>query len=98
MEREQRVVQEFQKRVLNVACQTTWIMRHNPHHANDDPEVVRRMIRENPWGILVSRNRDELVASHYPILLDEKLMVLRSSLTWVGLTRCFMDSANGRFC
>jgi transcriptional regulator len=72
MEREQRVVQEFQERVLNVACQTTWIMRHNPHHANDDPEVVRRMIRENPWGILVSRNRDELVASHYPILLDEQ--------------------------
>jgi transcriptional regulator len=47
-------------------------MRHNPHHANDDPEVVRRLIRENPWGILVSRNGAELVASHYPILLDEQ--------------------------
>jgi len=34
--------------------------------------VVRRLIRENPWGILVSRNGAELVASHYPILLDEQ--------------------------
>ena len=47
-------------------------MRYNPRHANDDPEVVRRLIRENPWGILVSRNGTELVASHYPILLDEQ--------------------------
>ncbi len=34
--------------------------------------MVRRLIRENPWGILVSRNGAELVASHYPILLDEQ--------------------------
>jgi transcriptional regulator len=47
-------------------------VRHNPHHANDDPDAVRRLIRENPWGILVSRNGAELVASHYPILLDEQ--------------------------
>lgn len=47
-------------------------MRHNPHHVSDDPEVVRRLIRENPWGILVSGNEGELVASHYPILLDEE--------------------------
>jgi len=33
--------------------------------------VVRRLIRENPWGILVSRNGADVVASHYPILLDE---------------------------
>ena len=46
-------------------------MRHNPYHADDDPEVVRRLIRENPWGILVSRNGTDLVASHYPILLDD---------------------------
>lgn len=44
-------------------------MRHNPHHFVDDPEVVRELIRENPWGTLVSPN---LVASHYPILLDEE--------------------------
>jgi transcriptional regulator len=47
-------------------------MRHNPLHAEDDPDVVRRLIRENPWGTLVSNNDGELVASHYPILLDEE--------------------------
>ena len=46
-------------------------MRHNPHHFVDDPDVVRRLIRENPWGILVSCHGDQLVASHYPVLLDE---------------------------
>ncbi|MFL6238660.1 MAG: FMN-binding negative transcriptional regulator [Actinomycetes bacterium] len=46
-------------------------MRHNPHHATTDAEEVRRLIRENPWGILVSNNNGELVASHYPVLLDE---------------------------
>jgi len=45
-------------------------MRHNPKHAVTDPDVVRRLIAENPWGTLVS-NADGLVASHYPILLDE---------------------------
>jgi transcriptional regulator len=47
-------------------------VRHNPHHASDDPEVVRALIRENPWGILVSSTDSGLVASHYPILLDEE--------------------------
>jgi transcriptional regulator len=46
-------------------------VRHNPHHFVDDPEVVRRLVRENPWGILVSGHGDGLVASHYPVLLDE---------------------------
>lgn len=45
-------------------------MRHNPAYACTDPEVVRRLIEENPWAILVSDN-DGLVASHTPILLDE---------------------------
>jgi transcriptional regulator len=46
-------------------------MRHNPLHASEDPDEVRRLIRENPWGTLVSNNNGELVASHYPVLLDE---------------------------
>ncbi|MDQ6606491.1 MAG: FMN-binding negative transcriptional regulator, partial [Actinomycetota bacterium] len=46
-------------------------MRHTPKHASDDAEVVRQLIRENPWAILVSSHQGELVASHYPILLDE---------------------------
>jgi transcriptional regulator len=46
-------------------------MRHNPKHAETDPAIVRRMIRENPWATLVSL-AGGLVASHYPILLDEE--------------------------
>jgi len=58
-------------------------VRPNPLHATEDPEVVRRLIRENPWGILVSNNTGELVASHYPILLDDEAGGL-SVLTHVG--------------
>jgi transcriptional regulator len=47
-------------------------MRHNPKHAVDDERVVRRLIAENPWATIVSQNRGELVASHYPVLLDEE--------------------------
>jgi transcriptional regulator len=46
-------------------------MRPNPKHECTDVEVVRELIRENPWCILVSSNDGELVASHYPVLLDE---------------------------
>jgi transcriptional regulator len=46
-------------------------VRYDPHHFADDPEVVRRLILQNPWAILVSRHGDQLVASHYPVLLDE---------------------------
>jgi len=40
---------------------------------------VRRLIDENPWATLVSGPGDDLVASHYPVLLDrdaEQLTVL----------------------
>jgi transcriptional regulator len=47
-------------------------VRHNPQHASTDVETVRRLIHENPWGILVSQNDGDLVASHYPIILDEE--------------------------
>ena len=58
-------------------------MRHNQLHATEDPEIVRRLIRENPWGILVSSNNGELVASHYPVLLDDDAEEL-TVLTHVG--------------
>ncbi|QDP94847.1 FMN-binding negative transcriptional regulator [Microlunatus elymi] len=58
-------------------------MRYNPDHASEDPEVVRRLIRENPWAVLVSRTDDDIVASHYPILLDEDADGL-AVLTHVG--------------
>ena len=49
-----------------------WVLvRPNHLHATEDPDVVRRLINENPWGTLVSGNNGELVASHYPILLDD---------------------------
>jgi transcriptional regulator len=47
-------------------------MRDNPDFAEDDPEVVRQLIRDNPWAVLVSQGDGELVASHYPVLLDEE--------------------------
>ena len=46
-------------------------MRKNPFYALDDRETIERLIRENPWAILVSPATDGLVASHYPILIDE---------------------------
>jgi transcriptional regulator len=46
-------------------------LRHNPKHATSDEAVVRRLIEHNPWATLVSHTAGELVASHYPILLDE---------------------------
>jgi transcriptional regulator len=46
-------------------------VRHNPHHAVDDPDVVRQLIRDHPWAIFISRRDDDLVASHDPIVLDE---------------------------
>ena len=46
-------------------------MRTNPYYTLDDRETIERLIRENPWAILVSPAADGLVASHYPVLLDE---------------------------
>ena len=46
-------------------------MRPNPLFASEDPEIVRELIRRNPWATLVSDGPDGLVASHYPVLLDE---------------------------
>jgi transcriptional regulator len=46
-------------------------MRHTPHYLMTDPEEVRRLIRNNPWATFVSSVSGELVASHYPVMLDE---------------------------
>ena len=46
-------------------------MRFNSYHARGHADDVRQLIRDNPWGTLVSHNDGELVASHYPVLLDE---------------------------
>jgi transcriptional regulator len=46
-------------------------MRHNPRHATNDVDVVRQVIADHPWAMLVSHHEGELVGSHYPMLLDE---------------------------
>jgi transcriptional regulator len=47
-------------------------MRHNPAHSVEDPAVVRELVRANPWATLVSEGEGGIVASHYPVLLDEE--------------------------
>lgn len=46
-------------------------MRHKAAHASEDPELVKKLIEENPWAILVSANGGP-VASHCPVLLDHE--------------------------
>ncbi|WP_332643375.1 FMN-binding negative transcriptional regulator [Aeromicrobium sp.] len=46
-------------------------MRHTDFHATTDVAVVRQIIADNPWAMIVSNNDGELVASHYPFLLDD---------------------------
>lgn len=46
-------------------------MRHTPHYVVDDPEEVKRLIRENPWATIVSPTSKGLIASHYPVVLEE---------------------------
>jgi transcriptional regulator len=58
-------------------------MRHNPVHATTDPDAVRDLVRANPWATIVSSGPDGLVASHYPVLLDEHSEEL-ALLTHVG--------------
>ena len=47
-------------------------MRPNPTFASEDPDLVRQLIGDNPWAVLVSGNDGELAASHYPILVDDE--------------------------
>jgi len=47
-------------------------MRPNPLFASEDPHLVRQLVREHPWGILVTATGGGLAASHYPLLLDEE--------------------------
>ena len=46
-------------------------MRENPRFALSEVAEVRRLIEENPWVSLISAtSAGELVASHYPVILD----------------------------
>ncbi|TAL13441.1 MAG: FMN-binding negative transcriptional regulator [Frankiales bacterium] len=46
-------------------------MRHTPRYLMTDPDEVKRLIRNAPWATFVSPASTGLVASHYPVLLDE---------------------------
>lgn len=46
-------------------------MRHTPRYLMTDPEEGKRLIRAHPWAAFVSPVSAGLVASHYPVLLDE---------------------------
>lgn len=46
-------------------------MRHTPTYVLTDPLEVRRLISDNPWATIVSNTANGLVASHYPVVLEE---------------------------
>ena len=46
-------------------------MRHTPRFLMTDPEEVRRLVRLHPWATFVSPASTGLVASHYPVLVEE---------------------------
>jgi len=48
-------------------------MRQNPSFTLASEEGVKRLIREHPWMTIVSHTDGSgLMASHYPVLLDEQ--------------------------
>ena len=47
-------------------------MRQNPSFVLGETAEITRLIRDNPWATMVSHtSAGELVASHYPVILDE---------------------------
>jgi transcriptional regulator len=58
-------------------------VRQNPSFALSDPAAIKQLIRDNPWSTIVSNPAGGLVASHYPVVVDESREEL-SILTHVG--------------
>ena len=73
-------------------------MRQNPSFTLASDEGVKRLIREHPWMTIVSMtDAAGLVASHYPVLLDETARrASRCSRTSAGPTRSCTSSAGTR--
>ena len=46
-------------------------MRHTPGYLMTDPNEVRRLIRRHPWATFVSATSNGLIASHYPVLVED---------------------------
>jgi transcriptional regulator len=59
-------------------------MRHTPVFALTDAAVVAQLIRDHPWATLVSNTSEGLVASHYPVLVEEGPDGSLTLLTHVG--------------
>lgn len=56
-------------------------MRDNPDYALDDVDAVSDLVRQYPWCTFVSVTPDRgIVASHYPVLLDEDAYAQRGEL------------------
>lgn len=47
-------------------------MRRTPNYLMTDPAEVKRLIRRHPWATFVSATTTGLVASHYPVLLEDE--------------------------
>ena len=58
-------------------------MRRTPHYLLEDVDEVRRLSRKNPWATIVSHTSLGLVASHYPVLLEDRTDVI-SIVSHVG--------------
>lgn len=46
-------------------------MLQTKHFITTDEAEVKRLIRNNPWGTFVANTSQGIMASHYPVLLDE---------------------------
>jgi transcriptional regulator len=46
-------------------------MRYTPDYIVQDENEIKRLIRENPWAAIISNTAKGLVASHYPVMLEE---------------------------
>lgn len=46
-------------------------MRNTPRYLMTDPAEVGRLIQQHPWATFVSPTADGLIASHYPVMLDD---------------------------
>jgi transcriptional regulator len=46
-------------------------VRRTPSYLLTEPDEVKRLIRENSWATMVSNTSVGLVASHYPVVLEE---------------------------
>ncbi len=47
------------------------LVRHTPRYVVTDPDAVKALVRDHPWATFVSAASTGLVASHYPVLLEE---------------------------